>query len=235
MKERFFEAWWIEQAGVVAPYVVTIQPVAPTGRRVVASMTFAAAHGDDPVAALAQLRAELMTLHMKLVERTGFQPRCAASNPPRKLLVLGGSSRFAGWREAWEETLVDAGHGVTVPDTEDAMRAALGVADGLVVFNAFAYLGEGTRAAIEDARRLGRTLYFLESWGEDCGVGPSHTEAYRADARRYGVPLAYRSPIRTADHPTPWSSDLLGHGPDRAARVVCLKERLRERLGGDAT
>lgn len=164
------------------------------------------------------------------------------------ILTLCGSARFEPWFHAWNEALSLAGHvifGLAAYPSQhggkkswytseqklvlDAVhRAKIETSHAILVLNAFAYLGESTLSEISYARTQRKKTYFLESWGEGCGLSLHHFESVRRAAACLDIPFPYGSPIDTtacSSQPDPWS--LLG--PAGTARSA-LVERLHESL-----
>jgi hypothetical protein len=143
--------------------------------------------------------------------------RCApkAEGEAHQIITLCGSARFERLFKAWNEALTMAGHtvfGLTAYPSDkagvkqwysDEQKAALDAAhfrkieasDAIFVINRNAYIGHSTMNEIEHARKHGKAIYFLESWGKGNG------------------PIDSASPIDTTTRSgsrCPWSSRLLG-------------------------
>lgn len=132
------------------------------------------------------------------------------------IITLCGSARFEKWFHAWNEALTLTGHTVfslavfpsQKQDQKDwytkkqktlldqAHFRKIEASDAVVFLNAFAYMGASTLNEVLHARRCGKKLYALESWGKGNGIGPRHIEAYQKAAREYGC-LNVGSPIDT--------------------------------------
>lgn len=176
-------------------------------------------------------------------------PVSAPKQEMRSLIItLCGSARFEPWFHAWTEALGLAGHAVFglcawpsrhggeknwyTPEQKKMLDLVhfnkISASHAIVVLNVFAYLGESTLNEIAFARKQGKDIYFLQGWGKGCGIGPSHTEAYRAAADYYGV-YGFGSPICTSDDRDVWSTALLGPaGANRSAIVDFLhREELK--------
>lgn len=170
------------------------------------------------------------------------------------IITLCGSARFEPWFHAWNEALSLAGHCVfglaSYPsqhageknwytkeqkeNLDDVHTDKIEASEGVVILNVFAYLGESTLREIRYARRRGKTLFSLESWGEGCGLRGNHFESVRAAARGFRVPDSFGSPIDTSHRHGRWNYpyDLLGDGgPYRSAIVEMLKTRLNPLAG----
>lgn len=164
------------------------------------------------------------------------------------IITLCGSARFERLFKAWNEALTMAGHTVftltAYPSDKagvkqwytDEQKAALDAAhlrkidasDAIFVLNKHAYIGESTLREVDHARRLRRTIYFLESWGQGSGVGSNHTDEAQHAVIADGLTVPTASPIdtttRTAGVRCPWASSLLGPaGPRRSAIVELTK------------
>lgn len=161
---------------------------------------------------------------------TENRPVAQADAGTHQIITLCGSARFENLFKAWNEALTMAGHtvfGLTVYPSDkagvkhwysDEQKLALDAAhfrkieasDAIFVINRDAYIGHSTMNEIEHARKHGKTIYFLESWGKGNGV--------------FGAPP---SPIDTTTRSgavCPWSSRLLGPaGPVRSAIVELVK------------
>jgi hypothetical protein len=169
------------------------------------------------------------------------------------IITLCGSARFEPWFHAWNEALSLSGHSVfslaAYPSQHDGVKSWYTLAQkdvldavhkrkidasaAILVLNVFAYFGESTLGEIKHARRLGKTTYFLESWGEGCGINSSHFEHVQAARDAYGVPKDFGSPISTStlECPSPWKL-LPDAGPARSAIVSSLQRRLTAIAGG---
>jgi hypothetical protein len=164
-----------------------------------------------------------------------------------QIITLCGSARFERLFKAWNEALTMAGHtvfsltaypsdkaGVKQWYTEEqktALDAAhfrkIEASDAIFVLNLHAYIGESTLREIEYARKLGKAVYFLESWGKGHGIGGSHTDGAQRAAEADELALPTASPIDTTTRSgskDPWASRLLGPaGPLRSAIVDLTK------------
>ena len=137
------------------------------------------------------------------------------------ILTLCGSARFEEWFHVWNEALGLAGHACfslcAWPSRHkgerewysDAQKTALdrvhfakiAASDAILVLNVFAHVGKSTLREIEEAERLGKRVYTLESWGLGRGIGANHTDGVRDAARRFGVPDGFVSPFNTQQGP----------------------------------
>jgi hypothetical protein len=163
------------------------------------------------------------------------------------IITLCGSSRFEPWFRVWNTALGLAGH---VPlglcgypsefdgqkewyDTaqkamlDSVHRTKIMMSDAVLVLNVFAYIGESTLREIEQAQGQKKELYFLESWGEGCGIGPMHASALRNAAWRFNVPN-HASPIDTSKYRDVWASELLGPGGKYRSSILTI---INQRLG----
>lgn len=128
------------------------------------------------------------------------------------IITLCGSARFEKLFHLWNEVLTLSGHtvfGLSVypslkkgtknwySDEEKelldaAHRRKIDASDAILVINHFAYVGESTLKEIKYARRTGKRLYALESWG----IGSNHTLAYQNLAKKYKT-WGFASPLDT--------------------------------------
>jgi hypothetical protein len=141
-----------------------------------------------------------------------------------KLLTLGGHTVFSlaaypsiesgkDWYDESTKKLLDAAHFRKIDASE-----------GILVLNRLAYIGDSTLREIMYARRTGKTLYFLESWGQNIGInsgGCSHTKELTEKCLRYGLESYTQSPIRTCDDMS--ALNLLDHVPFGALRSEMLR------------
>ena len=99
-------------------------------------------------------------------------------------------------------------------------------ASGAIIFlNVFAYLGTSSLKEFEYAKKLGKRILFLESWGAGLGIGVNHYDHIRASVKHYGVPSGFGSPIDTSVHETASFSDLLGPaGSSRSTIIEMLNQ-----------
>lgn len=160
-------------------------------------------------------------------------------------ITLCGSARFERLFKAWNEALTMAGHtvfsltaypsdkaGVKQWYTEE-QKAALDAAhfrkiaasDAIFVLNLHAYIGESTLREIEHARQLGKTVYFLESWGKGNGISRAHTDEAQHAAEAGGLTIPTASPIDTTTRSgskDPWAGRLLGPAGALRSAIVDL-------------
>ena len=163
------------------------------------------------------------------------------------ILTLCGSARFEAYFRLWNEALGLAGHptfGLCAwpshkPEREwytpaqktmlDGVHfAKIAASDAILVLNPFAYVGESTLREIAEARRLGKRVFTLESWGVGCGITNHHYQSVRDAALRFGVPQGFVSPFRAVHEPgcCSFPMDLFGPGgPDRSALVDMIQTR----------
>lgn len=153
------------------------------------------------------------------------------------IITLCGSARFEPWYHAWNEVLSCAGHCVfglgSYPSQHEEGKdwyspeeklvldqvhlAKILCSDAVLILNVWAYIGESTLREFEHAKRHGKKIYFLESWGEGCGICHDHDEPSRGVAAKYNITAA--SPIDTFGyHCFPF--DLLGEGGPFRTRLV---------------
>jgi len=165
-----------------------------------------------------------------------------------QIITLCGSARFERLFKAWNEALTMAGHtvfsltaypsdkaGVKLWYTEEqktALDAAhlrkINASDAIFVLNLHAYIGESTLREVEYARKLGKTVYFLESWGIGFGIGGAHTDAAQRAVEADGLTLPTASPIDTTTRTgakDPWGSRLLGPAGTLRSAIVDLTKR----------
>jgi len=89
-----------------------------------------------------------------------------------------------------------------------------------------AYLGVSSLKEFEYAKRLGKRILFLESWGLGYGINSMHMDHMHAAVKHYGVPSGFGSPIDTSLYETVSFSDLLGPGGrSRSAIIEMVRER----------
>lgn len=139
------------------------------------------------------------------------------------IITLCGSARFESWFHVWNKVLTLSGHTVFsltafpsiegervwyTPEQKAELDKAhfrkIDASDAIVVLNVMAYLGESTLNEIEHARKRRVTTYFLQSWGEGCGITGNHTLEWRRMANRLLGHVGYGSPIDTfptSSHP----------------------------------
>lgn len=156
------------------------------------------------------------------------------------IVMLCGSSRFKPWFDVWLEALESAGHacfssaaprlgGASEAEREAHARASsvkIAASQAVLVLNPFAYMGEATLRDVMEARRQGRALYTLESWGYGLGYGAQVAPERVDAARHFRVPPGFGSPTDTTwgESRAPW--DLLGPtGPTRASLVELIRRR----------
>lgn len=136
------------------------------------------------------------------------------------IITLCGSSRFEHLFKAWNLALTLNGHAVftviSFPSDrgkewstneektamDEAYRAKIRASDAVVVLNFGGYLGSSALAELRYAVSLGKRVYFLDSWGEGCGLDGT------------------RSPISTVDFPSVWDTALLGPASNLRSRLV---------------
>ncbi|MBZ5758364.1 MULTISPECIES: hypothetical protein [Rhizobium] len=164
------------------------------------------------------------------------------------IITLCGSARFERLFKAWNEALTLAGHTVfsvavypsdksgvkqwysddQKADLDAAHLRKIAASDSIFVLNMYGYIGSSTLGEIEHAKRLGKKIYFLESWKAGNGVCDMHHEWLRDDMELDGLPRCSASPIDTMTSPhdpaifSPWSSDLLGPGGAKRSSLVNL-------------
>ena len=158
-----------------------------------------------------------------------------------KIITLCGSARFEPWFHLWNKLLSMSGHIVFTltawPSVEgeklwytDEQKKALDEihfkkieqGDAVLVLNVHAYIGESTMNEIRHATKLGKDVYFLESWGEGNGVGSVHFEYVQKHAYDLLGRTDYRSPIDTFPHS--------GTGRRCATDLLCEAGPLRNSL-----
>ncbi len=168
------------------------------------------------------------------------------------IITLCGSTRFEHLFHAWNEALTLTGNTVfslaVYPSTKGGEKGwydaktkrlldaahfrKIDASEGIVVINAFAYVGKSTINEVKYARQRGKKVFFVESWGKGFGVGHTHTDEYQALAKRYGA-FDKGSPLDTRTgvdgNVDIWMSDLLGPTGPLRSKVVDLiqKESLR--------
>lgn len=123
-------------------------------------------------------------------------------------IALTGSARFERLFQAWR-TVLSESHTVV-----DLRRQEIKEADALLLLNLHAYIGKGSLKAIEEAKRLGISLYALSSWGVGFGIGRSYTREQQLRAAEDGC-WGARSPIRTCSPLFGYPYDLLPKSPHR--------------------
>lgn len=166
------------------------------------------------------------------------------------IITLCGSARFEPWFHMWNRALGLAGHcvfGLTsypsqnegdkdwyTPEQKVALDKVhlnkIKASDAILVLNCFAYIGESTLSELEFAKKIGKKVYMLESWGFGCGIGRDHNDEWRKAAEFYGVPRGYGSPIdATANYLTEfsgvWATFLLGDGGAYRNSIVDMLKR----------
>lgn len=162
------------------------------------------------------------------------------------IITLCGSARFEKWFHSWNEVLSLSGHCVFglgsypsfhegeknwySPEQKNVLDAVhkwkINLSEAILVLNPFAYLGESTLSEIRHATVKKKQIYYLQSWGEGCGVGANHFKHVLVEKTRFGVAKDYVSPISTVPRDrSPW--DLLPPqaGPFRSELVERLKEK----------
>jgi len=161
------------------------------------------------------------------------------------ILTLCGSARFERWFHAWNEALGLAGHAAfglcAYPSTHDGEKRwysetqkkamdkvhldKIDASHAVLILNPYAYLGTSTMNELRYAEERGKEIFFLQSWGKGCGVGPNHFQSVRAAAESYGVPIGYGSPIDTTDYPSPWDRGLVGPAGAMRSDIVEFVQR----------
>jgi hypothetical protein len=159
------------------------------------------------------------------------------------IITLCGSARFEAWFHMWNEALGLAGHAAFALCSYPSMHAGeknwyddreksildevhadkIRASDAVLFLNVMAYMGESTLREFEQARRIGKKIHFLESWGEGLGIGGNHFQEVQDAFARFG--LKGGSPIQTSKYPGPW--DLLGDG-GRYRTLIVARLKLRE-------
>jgi len=169
------------------------------------------------------------------------------------IVTMCGSARFEAWFHLWNEVLGLSGHApfglCAWPSMHEkrewyspAQKAMLdkvhfdkiAASDAILVLNPFAYVGESTLNEIAEARRLGKAVYTLESWGVGNGITSTHYQSVRDAAERLGVPRGFGSPFDARHDSRACRSvwDLLGPGgEDRSALVRLINEFKRTHAG----
>jgi hypothetical protein len=168
------------------------------------------------------------------------------------IITLCGSARFEPWFHHWNEILSLAGHCVfglgVYPSwkegdknwySEEEKRVLdqvhigkIANSDGIVVLNVFSYIGDSTMNEIEAARVHGKDVYFLESWGKGCGIGPNHFKEIREAALKY-IPKGYTSPIDTSYRfENKAIVDLLGPAGQRRSDLIRRINKFRKEYEG---
>lgn len=173
------------------------------------------------------------------------------------IITLIGSARFERYFKIWDEALSLAGHPVftlsVYPSDKregftdklvgkewyteeeklqlDAVhKRKIFHSDAVVLINKFAYIGKSTLSEIEAARFYKVPIYPLESWAEGNGIGLSHHQATREQAREHGV-VDFGSPINTTTSAYGFKevagfSELLGRSGARRSKLVNLVHSL---------
>ena len=144
------------------------------------------------------------------------------------IITLCGSARFEPWFHLWNRCLSLAGHVVIglssypalhkgqknwyTPEDKEILdgvhKRKIDIAEAVLFLNPFAYLGESTLGEFEYAKAAGKRIFFLESWGEGCGLWSADFRGMqRMAAIRYGVPEGHGSPVATTGYG--WPTDLI--------------------------
>jgi hypothetical protein len=164
----------------------------------------------------------------------------------RKIVTLCGSSRFEAWYHIWAEALGLAGHATFGLASYPSMHSKrewyseeekagldklhkwkIEQSTAVLFLNVFGYVGQSTLSEISYAFDLNREIYFLESWGADCGVDDwQMSDLYQRARRQAGVPSGWRSPLSTCNHPSPYDLDLL---PEAGALRNSIVARIESR------
>lgn len=97
--------------------------------------------------------------------------------------------------------------------------------DAIFVINPFAYIGESTLKEVEFAKRSGKQIFCLESWGVGNGICSMHYQHVQDLAEWFDVPECFGSPIDTSKFFGYHSPKLLGYGasPIRSKIMTCKK------------
>lgn len=160
-------------------------------------------------------------------------------------ITLCGSARFEEYFKFWNEMLSLYGHTVytlsVYPSqkevgkdwySEEEKRTLdrvhldkISNSDAIFVINPFAYLGESTLKEVEFAKRHGKQIFCLESWGKGYGLSGGHYDHINKLAAYFNVPEYFGSPVDTSCYHAPWSPKLLGYGASdiRSKIFTCEK------------
>jgi hypothetical protein len=135
------------------------------------------------------------------------------------IVTLCGSARFEDHFKTWNEALTMAGHTVFTltryasekgkknwySDAEkkaldEAHKRKINASEAVLVLNVFGYMGPSTLGEVEHAKKRGKDLYVLESWGKGNGICGMHHD-YVQEACRRVIPEGYvGSPIDTTSN-----------------------------------
>lgn len=189
------------------------------------------------------------------------QHQAGAQEPRREsnlVITLCGSARFEALFKGWNEALTICGHTVFTltafpgdkgskewysvavkREMDEAHLRKIAASDAIFVINRFGYIGKSTQAEIEHARRLGKPVYFAESWGQGLGICDMHQERIRALCEAFGLGRFTFSPIdtttRTPGNRNPLGGVLLSHPLRAQALSVVERAELAGPVGMDLT
>lgn len=132
------------------------------------------------------------------------------------IITLCGSARFESHFHLWNEILTISGHTVfslaVYPSTKKGVKnwyskeekkildkaheSKINASSAVVFLNVMAYMGPSTLHEVQYARRAGKKIYALESWGKGNGIGGNHYGYIQKKAQELGV-FREGSPIDT--------------------------------------
>lgn len=108
---------------------------------------------------------------------------------------------------------------------DDVHKAKIEKSNGIVLINAFAYIGESTMSELNYARHWGKEIFVLESWGKGLGLDEHHYESVIQQAEKFGVPRFFKSPTDTSRYRGVYDTMLAGPAGPARNRYV---ERIRK-------
>lgn len=155
------------------------------------------------------------------------------------IITLCGSTRFEKYFHAWNEALSLAGHIVlsisAYPSQKktgqkwytDAQKRQfdnihlqkIRASDAILLLNVDGYVGESARREVEFARKEGKQIFALESWGAGCSIAEQ-----RGDPSMITSSSEFRNPYELAPCCL-WPND---------PRDELKKERERENISDDS-
>lgn len=161
-------------------------------------------------------------------------------------ITLCGSARFEEYFKFWNEMLSLYGHTIYTLSVYPSQKESgkdwydeqekktldqvhldkINNSDAIFVINPFAYLGESTLKEIEYAKRSGKEIFCLESWGEGNGISKHMHHKHVVElAKWFGVPDEFGSPVPTVCNLAAHSPQLLGYGASsiRSKIFTCKK------------